>query len=933
MSYLNALGEPVPGRDTVISPPDDVQKYADYMRKRYESQPIVDEDWPPRVGQDFFGRLALVEKQDSNKTSNSAWYQLRGQVDKVIDASGNREISVEDILKPVSDTALSLRIVIDGPPGIGKTTLCHKLLNMWSIGTLPHCQHHLVLYCPLRNENIAKATTLADLFECQRHEVPKVIEWFEVKNGEGLLIIFDGWDELSTDLRKSSIATKVIHRNKLDQCSVIVTSRSYASSSLLKVSFIKHVQVIGFTQAEIFEVIIQTLQEDPQLAKELIEAFKEKESNVFELSHNFEKATDAESIELEDFERIIQNINFLNFNNIKIVEENSNDIEVKNKNWQRLLKNENSQMAMNLVNDLKVRGDVQSLCYIPLICSMVILVYRKEGHLPATLTQLYENFILQTIRRHVHRHDDVDPYTLDSLSSLPSQLIEPLQELCRLAYTNLTDARMTFSSQQLQDQSLSKVNCFGLMTTFTKYDEKMHQFLHLSVQEFLAAWWITNRENTKEIFEKQFKNDHFRMCLRFVAGLTHLEHESYQQYFDKQLDLECKIQPWHPDDYHATTLCKLYHNPIVMSRRCHGSYNFSILLQIQLLYESQNTTLCHVLANSISQHSLCLRGAFYSLFDWLCFSYFLINSNIAWNHLHLVPLYDHASSIFTDKLARQSLQTQCRILEISFCEPTNDTLHKFLHSSFLCNIQECYCELSNGTFEYCPVLLQFLNLPHVKVLHLTCETVDNPCNADECIEIEKCIELKSTLKELKIECNLGSGNSIIVSVIRGVTKNNKMTSFMLNLSINDDDAPPPPIPNEVLQHLLKDNYTLKALSLIIPDRLLHRPFFIEMNTPLTALEIRIGYEYYTQLALAFFFQIDELRELFEKALLPINESYFPVHFIFYPSLPSLISPETKAESAMEVYATLQIGTFATTVKFKDGKAVYDGLLIKINFSS
>ena len=56
------------------------------------------------------------------------------------------------------------------------------------------------------------------------------------------------------------------------------------------------------------------------------------------------------------------------------------------------------------MNDLKVRGDVQSLCYVPLVCSMVILVYCKfDGHLPTTLTELYENFILQTIRRHTKR--------------------------------------------------------------------------------------------------------------------------------------------------------------------------------------------------------------------------------------------------------------------------------------------------------------------------------------------------------------------------------------------------------------------------------------------------------------------------------------------------------------------------------------------------
>ena len=40
----------------------------------------------------------------------------------------------------------------------------------------------------------------------------------------------------------------------------------------------------------------------------------------------------------------------------------------------------------------------------------------------------------------------------------------------------------------------------GLMTTFTVSDEEGYQFLHLSIQKFLAAWWIAKyNENTEEI--------------------------------------------------------------------------------------------------------------------------------------------------------------------------------------------------------------------------------------------------------------------------------------------------------------------------------------------------------------------------------------------------------------------------------------------------
>ena len=335
------------------------------MRDKYKHQPIVPIDWPTRVGQDVFGRLALLESQDKQADPETIeqknWYMLRGNIDEIPHFTNNK-IDIEDVLKP-NESGRSLTVVIDGPPGIGKTTLCRKLLNMWTNGQIKHQQYDLVIYCPLRYDKVAQASTLRDLFVYQCREVDAVTEWFDRRHGEGLLIIFDGWDELSVELRQSSLATRIIQIELLDKCSVIVTSRSYASSSLLDLDSInKHVEVIGFTVQEINNVVHGTLEKVPHLAE-------------------------------------------------------------------------------NLVQDLEVRGDVQSLCYIPLVCSIVILVYRKEnGQLPTTLTQLYENFILQTIRRYVKKTQFTEPDQINSLHHLPSPVIAtPFQEMCKFAYLSLKE--------------------------------------------------------------------------------------------------------------------------------------------------------------------------------------------------------------------------------------------------------------------------------------------------------------------------------------------------------------------------------------------------------------------------------------------------------------------------------------------------------------
>ena len=867
------LGEPIPD-DLVKFILDDVQQYAGFMREKYKRQPIVNVDWPPKIGQDFFGRLVLQWHTESYAT----WFKLPD--DRM--HSYKKEISIEDVFKPrhtyFSRSPSVVRVVvIDGPPGIGKTTLCRKLLNMWSNGTLPWQQYDLVLHCPLRNSKIAEATKLSDLFLYETSRLSEVVEQIWHADGKGLLIIFDGWDELSPKLQQSSLVASIIRGEKIVECSVIVTSRSYATPSLIGMCTIdKHIHVIGFSEKEIPRVIIEKLQEDPKLAQELIDEMKENEGKV-------------------DFNGVFKSTQ----------------------------SNRESQLAIKLINDLKVRGDVQSLCYVPLICSMVISVYSKRrGHLPTTLTQLYEYFILQTIKRYLKIKREIDPYTtdpytIDNLSLLPSQLTKPLQDLCQIAYTNLTNTKIIFSPNQLWEQSLCEEDCLGLIETFTEIDEKKHQFLHLSIQEFLAAWWIVKyKKKAEEVFRNNFDNDHFQMCLRFVAGLTHFKHESYQEYFTKQLNLQqCKMEPLF--EFEICHFKKFYQNPDefkFLNKSMFSGYtafnepiitfgDFDILpvFLLQLLYESQNTNLCQVLARSIKNHSLCTHGVTLSLFDCLCLSYFINNSDVTWEKLHLGTLYENQLSAFTTGLTNESLQ--CKLLQMKSHQRKSNKIIGILQQPLLLrNIQEFYCKLSCD--DPCFVLLQFLSLPQIKVLHLDlkeCYTYATPRPTKIITDLEKCIERNQTLKELNIESDQ---YDLVDGIVEGVTRSKTITSFSLTCQAPSD--------NEVMEQLLKNNNTLKALSLIFmwPSSLgkIHRRLnIVEVNTPLTALEL--GKYGTNDLMTSLLPHIEGVQCLILLQPYPPN-----LLFCSHLSLHTLALPLDTIESGIELFTILQNNTTLRALK-------------------
>uniref|UniRef100_A0A1X7TFX7 NACHT domain-containing protein n=1 Tax=Amphimedon queenslandica TaxID=400682 RepID=A0A1X7TFX7_AMPQE len=810
---LNQLGESIPDDHniTIILPPDDVQKYADALKQKYKDQPIVATEWPPRVGKDFFGRLTLIEGQDLDKKTADQrnWHMLRGQIDEIPNTLGSKgTIKIENLLK-IGSSQIP-KILVDGPPGIGKTTLCRKLLNMWS-NEVFDCQYDLVLFCPLRNIKVAKAKELKDLFvyRTTSDRERKVVEWMSENEGKGVFIIFDGWDELSDKLKKSSLAASIIRNEMLAFCSVVVTSRSYASASLSALPSInRYIQIIGFSVEEISTVVIKTLQNDPTLADNLID-----ENKCNSILNSFFKTT-----------------------------QNS----------------KNSQLAVKLVNDLKVRGDVQSLCYIPMVCSMVILVYWKEGgQLPTTLTQLYENFILQTIKKDIKRKQpEADTRYIVSLDDLPLELPSLFKNLCQLAYTNLAATRLTFSLQQSNQflTEAAKEDYLGLLTKFRECDEEKYQFLHLSIQEFLAAWWIVKYDNTETKFNNYFHNEHFKMCLRFVAGLTHLEHESYQQYFNRGIDLQCKKNPlrkfetshnhWFYKYLNSDTGILDYDYQI----RIINLEDLEVLL-LQLLYESQNTELCQLFAQSMKGNSLCLmcnsdRQVDFiklGLFDWLCLGYFISSSGIKWNQLDLGKVREQSLSVFKTGLSGTS-QSQCTKMILHLQGNSNATLAlNFLNKPLLQNIQQLIFKCSQCDTGL--VLMQLFNLPQLKMLHLTCTfdtDLDETSYASKCTELEQCIKRNLKVQELIIIQTINTKCKLlelfITSLIRGITQNRMITSFTLEQidSIRSNHL----VTGSMLESLLKENSTLQALSMNIPNHCISLSVNeVKEMSRLTALEI------------------------------------------------------------------------------------------------
>ena len=76
-----------------------------------------------------------------------------------------------------------------------------------------------------------------------------------------MLLIVDGYDEVSYEQRmQNSLFVEIIRGNMFSKCSVLVTSRPYASDYLQQLQSVnRHIEVLGFTEEQIKHCILENI--------------------------------------------------------------------------------------------------------------------------------------------------------------------------------------------------------------------------------------------------------------------------------------------------------------------------------------------------------------------------------------------------------------------------------------------------------------------------------------------------------------------------------------------------------------------------------------------------------------------------------------------------------------------------------------------------
>ena len=247
-----------------------MDKFVSSIKKKYRERLLSHGDqWPP-VSVERLINLQLVEadKKEGFRAGLPQYGAHNDDVDRTPILHGDL-FNVKKGKKPVR------KLIVEGNAGMGKTTLCTMIAEDWAEGKIL-AQFDCVLLLPLREKSVSSATTLPELFKLLHSSEgirTLAVKELEEREGDGVLIIADGWDELD-DLNRSSesFLYHLLFGNVLPFVSVLLSSRPFASASLHHLTSVDRlVEVVGFNEENLRQYIESEFENCPEKAYSLLQ--------------------------------------------------------------------------------------------------------------------------------------------------------------------------------------------------------------------------------------------------------------------------------------------------------------------------------------------------------------------------------------------------------------------------------------------------------------------------------------------------------------------------------------------------------------------------------------------------------------------------------------------------------------------------------------
>ncbi|XP_070783886.1 NACHT, LRR and PYD domains-containing protein 12-like [Enoplosus armatus] len=205
------------------------------------------------------------------------------------------------------------------------------------------------------------------------------------------------------------------------------------------------------------------------------------------------------------------------------------------------------ERSSRIISHVKTSRSLHIMCQIPVFCWITatvldhMLTTDQRGELPKTLTDLYSHFLLVQTKRKKQKYDETSPQELTEADR------EVLLKLGRLAFEHLEKGNIMFYQEDLEQCGLDVTEASvysGVCTEIFKrecviFQKTVYCFVHLSIQEFLAAVYLFHFYKNLEVLEDYLrktsldfflrkamekslrsKNGHLDLFVRFLHGLS-----------------------------------------------------------------------------------------------------------------------------------------------------------------------------------------------------------------------------------------------------------------------------------------------------------------------------------------------------------------------------------------------------------------------------